>query len=152
MIIKVMWFVEQRVHTTCDTQPGPGLGSCLSDACANPQLRVETQVFLLVNDDSALLFGGFSYDGNTVNGRPQAKAIPTDGRKIIEFLGSTTGPKYTEAVCSPLQVTWSVRPSCAKLDINSLGDWCSGKNVFEENHGHGVRKLVTSPELLSIIR
>ena len=47
--IEVHW-----VHTTCDVDPGKGLGSCLSDACANPQLRVEAQVFLVVNDENAL--------------------------------------------------------------------------------------------------
>lgn len=36
--IEVHW-----VYTSCDVQPGPTLGSCLSDACANPDLRVETQ-------------------------------------------------------------------------------------------------------------
>ena len=53
--------------------------------------------------------------------------------------------------CSPLQVTWSVRPQCAKLDINSVGKWCES-NEFSEDHAHGVRKLVTSPKLLSEIK
>ena len=44
-----------------------------------------------------------------------------------------------------------VRPRCAKLDINSLSEWCK-RNVFEEDHAHGVRKLVTNPKLLSKIR
>ncbi len=70
--------------------------------------------------------------------------------KPVEFTGSTTGPSYTEQVCSPLQVSWSVRPKCAKLDINSLGKWCEN-NAFEEDHAHGVRKLVVNPELLSEI-
>ncbi len=30
------------VHTTCDVGPGPTLAACVSEACANPQLRVET--------------------------------------------------------------------------------------------------------------
>jgi len=42
--IEVHW-----VHTSCDVEPGPGLGSCLSDACANPDLRVETQVLQLAS-------------------------------------------------------------------------------------------------------
>ena len=33
------------VYFSCAVQPGQGLGSCLSAACANPQLRVEAQVF-----------------------------------------------------------------------------------------------------------
>jgi len=69
----------------------------------------------------------------------------------VTFLGSTTGPSYTQAKCSPLQVTWSVRPACTKIDINSLNKWCEG-NVFQEDHAHGVRQLVTAPELLAKIK
>jgi hypothetical protein len=143
--IEVHW-----VHSSCDVTPGKGLGSCLSDACANPDLRVETQVFTLVNDGSALDFADFAYDGNVVDGYHQAKAIPSNTGDPVEFLGSTTGPSYSEQTCSPLQVSWSVRPSCAKLDINTLGKWCES-NVFEEDHAHGVRKLVVNPALLSEI-
>ena len=143
--IEVHW-----VHTSCDVKPGAGLGSCLSDSCANPDLRVETQVFTLVNDTSALNFNDMGYSGNVVNGYHQAKMIPDNTGKPVEFLGSTTGPSYTEEKCSPLQVSWSVRPQCAKLDINSLAQWCED-NEFEEVKAHGVRKLVTNPDLLSEI-
>lgn len=143
--IEVHW-----VHTSCDVKPGKGLGACLSKHCSNPDLRVETQVFTVVNDPSALDFNTLSYDGNVVNGYHQAKALPTGTGKPVVFAGSTTGPKFTEQACSPLQVTWSVRPQCAKIDINSLSKWCKD-NVFEENHAHGVRKLVTNPALLSEI-
>ena len=143
--IEVHW-----VHTSCDIQPGPGLGSCLSDACANPTLRVEAQVFLVVNDDSALDFNTFAYDNNVVNGKHQPKALPTDTGTPVVFGGSTTGPSYTEAKCSPLQVTWSVRPQCTKVSYSSLEKWAEG-NVFDEAKSHGVRQLVTSPELLSPI-
>ncbi len=144
--IEVHW-----VHSSCDIKPGKDLGSCLSESCVNPNLRVETQVFTVVNDASVLDFNDLSYAGNIVNGYHQAKALPTKVGKPVEFMGSTTGPKYTEQQCSPMQVTWSVRPQCAKLNINSLGEWCKG-NVFEEDHAHGVRKLVTNPALLSVIK
>lgn len=144
--IEVHW-----VHTSCDVAPGPGLGSCLSDSCANPDLRVETQVFTLVNDSSALDFNDFSYDGNRVNGLHQAKSLDFNTGAPVEFAGSTTGPKFTEQVCSPLQVSWSVRPHCAKLDINSVGKWCES-NVFDEGSAQGVRKLVVNPKLLSEIK
>lgn len=144
--IEVHW-----VHSSCQITPGKGLGSCLSDKCANPDLRVETQVFTLVNDSKALNFNDFAYKGNVVKGFHQAKSLPKGTGKPVEFMGSTTGPKFTEATCSPLQVTWSVRPQCAKLDINSIGKWCE-KNQFEEDHAHGVRKLVTNPKLLSKIK
>ena len=144
--VEVHW-----VHSSCEVKPGKGLGSCLSDSCANPDLRVETQVFTLVNDDAALDFGTLGYGGNVVNGLHQAKSIPNFTGAPVEFLGSTTGPSYSDAVCSPLQVTWSVRPQCAKLNINTLGEWCAS-NEFGEDHAHGVRKLVTNPALLSEIR
>jgi hypothetical protein len=144
--IEVHW-----VHSSCEITPGKGLGSCLSENCANPDLRVETQVFTVVNDASAMDFRQLSYDGHQANGYHQAKKLPNTTGKTVEFLGSTTGPKYTEQQCSPMQVTWSVRPKCGKVDINSLGEWCKS-NVFEENHAHGVRKLVTDPTLLSEIK
>jgi hypothetical protein len=86
-----------------------------------------------------------------VNGFHQAKSIPSNTGKPVVFAGSTTGPKYSESACSPLQVTWSVRPKVVKLDINSLAKWCES-NEFGEDHAHGVRKLVTAPKLLSEIK
>jgi hypothetical protein len=144
--IEVHW-----VHTSCDVTPGAGLGACLTAACANPQLRVETQVFLLVNDTTALNFADFAYGGNMAGGLHQAKALPTGTGAPVVFAGSTTGPSYSQAKCSPLQVTWSVRPQCAKMNIATVHDWCKG-NVFKEDHAHGVRQLVTAPELLSPIK
>lgn len=143
--IEVHW-----VYTTCDATPGEGLGACLTDACANPQLRVESQAFLVVNDDAAARFGDFAYGGHVVDGRHQPRALPASSGAPVVFAGSTTGPSYTEAKCSPMQVTWSVRPQCLKIDLASMDAWCAG-NVFQENHAHGVRGLVTTPALLSRI-
>ena len=143
--IEVHW-----VYSSCDVEPDHSLVSCLSDACANPDLRVETQVFTLVNDHAALDFNAFSYADTMTSGYHQAKSLPGNTGDPVEFEGSTTGPKYTEQQCSPLQVTWRVRPQCAKLDINTLGQWCKG-NIFNEDHAHGVRKLVTDVRLLSEI-
>ena len=139
------------VYSTCVIKPGKGLSSCLSDKCVNPDLRVETQVFTVVNDPAALKFGDFGYDGNVVNGLHQAKSLPESTGAPVEFAGSTTGLQFTDKQCSPMHVTWNVRPQCAKVDINSLGEWCNS-NVFQENHAHGVRKLVTNPRLLSEIK
>lgn len=141
--IEVHW-----VHTNCSVAPGPGLSSCLSEKCANPQLRVEAEVFLLVNDRRALDFNDFDYRGKR-KGYHQAKKI-SDDDGAAEFLGSTTGPDYNEGICSPLQVTWNVRPTCKKMDINSVHRWCE-KNRFEEKRAHGVRPLVTNKKLLSEI-
>lgn len=139
------------VYSTCVIEPGHGLSSCLSDKCVNPDLRVETQVFTVVNDSDALKFSDFAYDGNVVNDLHQAKSLPKNTGAPVEFAGSTTGTKFTGQQCSPMHVTWSVRPQCAKVDINSLGEWCNG-NVFKEDHAHGIRKLVTNPKLLSEIK
>ena len=144
--IEVHW-----VYTSCEVDPGPGLGSCLSDSCKNPQLRVESQVFLLVNDPKALNFLDYAYAGTHVAGRAQARALPSGTGEPVVFAGSTTGPDYTQAVCSPMLVTWSVRPTCAKLDIYTLDRWGAAGNVFQEHHSHGVRQLVTAQELLSFI-
>lgn len=145
--IEVHW-----VHTSCDIEPGAGLGSCLTDTCTDPLLRVETQVFLVVNDEDALDFMDFAYDGNMVDGKHQAKAIPSGTGTPVVFRGSTTGPSYDQKTCSPMKVTWSVRPQCAKLDINSLNAWAESGNVFEETASHGVRQLVTEPALISPIQ
>jgi len=144
--IEVHW-----VHTSCQVAPGKGLGACLSEGCANPTLRVETQVFLVVNDISAMDFSDLAYGGNMVNGLHQPKSIPSTTGKPVEFLGSTTGSSYDQFTCSPLQVTWSVRPNCAKVNYSSLNAWVENGNVFEENHSHGVRQLVKAVELLSPI-
>lgn len=143
--VEVHW-----VYSSCDVEPGPGLGACLSSQCSNPNLRVESQVFMVVNDATAMNFADMTYGGLSPYGYHQARSLPDDTGAPVMFLGSTTGPKYSEQTCSPMQVTWSVRPHCAKIDINSLSRWC-GKNVFHEDHAHGVRALVVNPKLLSTI-
>ncbi len=136
------------VHTTAQVEPGPTLGACLSEAIMNPQLRVETQVYVLVNDDSALDFMSLTEVGQ-VNGLYQAVNIPSNTGDAIQYAGSTTGPSYNEKG-SPLQVSWSVRPEVAKVNIKTVGTWFSD-NIFDEDHAHGVRNLVTNPDLLSQI-
>ena len=42
--IEVHW-----VHTSCEATPGEGLGACVPEGCQDPLLRVEAQVFLVVN-------------------------------------------------------------------------------------------------------
>ena len=145
--IEVHW-----VHTSCDATPGEGLGACVPDTCENPTLRVETQVFLVVNDRNAADFMDYGYSGSKTGGFHQARSLPKGTGTPITFLGSTTGPSYTQSVCSPAQVTWSVRPQCQKLDIASLDAWAKSGNVFNEKKSHGVRQLVTAPELLSPIQ
>ena len=136
------------VYSSAQVTPGPTLGACLSEAIKNPQLRVETQVYVLVNDQNALDFVELAEVG-LKGGVAQALNIPTNTGIPIQYIGSTTGPSYNEKG-SPFQVTWSVRPKVAKVNIASLGRWLEG-NVFKEDHAHGVRNLVTNPKLLSKI-
>lgn len=136
------------VHSTAQITPGPSLGSCISEAINNPQLRVETQVIVLVNDESALDFGHMA-SVEMIDGLYQAPNIPTDMGTPIIYAGSTTGPGYNEKG-SPFQVTWSIRPQVAKVNIASVGGWLSD-NVFDEDYAHGVRNLVLNDQLLSPI-
>lgn len=136
------------VHSSAQVAPGPTLGSCLSDKINNPQLRVEAQIFVLVNDDMAADFAELALHRQRT-GFHQAINIPEDTGTPIEYMGSTTGPGYNEKG-SPFQVHWSVRPEVKKVSIKSVGEWCEG-NVFEEDHAHGVRNLITNPDLLSPI-
>jgi len=140
--------IEQHyVHTTAPITPGPTLGSCLNgDVNMNPQLRVETVVFVIVNDDSA----GDMIALNTVEqigGVWQATNLPNDLGDPIMYSGSTTGPSYNEKG-SPLQVSWSVRPMVMKVSASSVAAWLEG-NEFDENHAHAVRNLVVNEALLS---
>lgn len=136
------------VHSTANITPGPTLGSCFNDAIKNPQLRVETQVYVLVKDKQALDFANLTQHSK-VAALHQASNIPSNTGTAIQYAGSTTGPGYNEKG-SPFQVSWSVRPQVAKVNIESVGKWCKG-NTFNEDHAHGVRNLVTNPELISPI-
>lgn len=136
------------VHSTAQIKPGPTLGACLSNSIKNPQLRVETQVYVLVNNKNAGDFGELTKH-RMKTGLHQALNIPNDTGISVQYAGSTTGPGYNEKG-SPFQVTWSVRPKVAKVKIESVGKWCKG-NVFKEDHAHGVRNLVMNPDLLSKI-
>mgnify|MGYP000037072373 FL=1 len=134
------------VHSTAQAAPGNTLGACLGESTINPQFRVETQVFVVVNDKNALDFGKLTQH-NINNDKHQAPNIPNNTGTPIQYAGSTTGPSYNEKG-SPFQVTWSVRPKVAKVNIESVGQWCKG-NAFKEDHAHGVRNLVVNPRLLS---
>lgn len=136
------------VHTTAQITPGPTLGACLSEALINPQLRVETQVMVLVNDAAAMDFVDLA-TVEMIDGYWQAPNLPRDTGTPIAYDGSTTGPSYNEQG-SPLQVSWSVPPEVIKVDINSVAAWYSD-NIFDENHAHGVRNLVLNTALLSPI-
>ncbi len=136
------------VHSSAKINPGPTLGACLSEAIKNPQLRVEAQVYVLVNDPQALDFANLTRVGDN-EGFHQALGIPGHTGAPVSYEGSTTGPGYNEKG-SPFQVSWDVRPKVLKVNIATVGEWCQG-NVFDEDHAHGVRNLVMNPDLLSKI-
>lgn len=137
------------VYSTAQATLGNGLGTCLSDATGNPQLRVEAVVAVLVNDPNASSFSEMAHIEN-INGLNQVPNLPNNLGTPVVYAGSTTGPGYNEKA-SPFQVTWSVRPEVVKLDINTVAAWLAD-NPFDENHAHGVRNLVVNPDLLSVIR
>lgn len=133
---------------------GNGLGTCIADDGDDipPLLRVESQVYVLVHDEHALDFVALNHvtgDG-TVNSLHQAPNIPNYTGIPVQYEGSTTGPGYNEKV-SPYQVTWSVRPNVAKVNIETVDEWFH-HNDFDEHHAHGVRNLVINPDLLSEIK
>ena len=136
------------VHSTAQATLGKSLGTCLSDAIGNPQLRVETVVAVLVNDPTAVAFTEMAHI-KKIDGRNQVPNLPDNLGIPVVYDGSTTGPGYNRKA-SPFQVTWSVRPNVVKLDINSVGAWLAD-NAFDESHAHGVRNLVTNLDLLSKI-
>ena len=72
------------VHSSAQVTPGPTLGACLSDAIGNPQLRVETQVMVLVNDKSALDFNKLTKHGVN-NGYQQALNIPSNMGTPVQY-------------------------------------------------------------------
>ena len=137
------------VHSSAMVTPGPTLGACLSEANNNPQLRVEAQVMVLVNDGKGRDFMELTRLGEK-DGYQQALSIPDDTGEPVQYEGSTTGPGYN-VIGSPLDVSWSVRPKVLKVNIGSVGEWCRD-NVFDEHHAHGVRNLVKNTDLLSEIR
>ncbi|MGH1331770.1 MAG: delta-class carbonic anhydrase [Paracoccaceae bacterium] len=135
------------VHSTAQATIGNSLGTCLSDAIGNPQLRVEAVVGVLVSEGGEDLTEIARIE--EINGMNQVPNLPADLGEPVVYEGSTTGPGYNEKG-SPFQVTWSVRPQVVKLNIASVDAWLKD-NPFEEDHAHGVRNLVINPELLSPI-
>ena len=126
------------VHTSCNVKykeldPDNGLGNCSTSVCANPQLRVVAQVFKVVEHDADVtdLDHPMKHD---------------DGRVV--YTGSTTGSKYNNDHCSPLQVTWDVKKTPATINAHGLAHW----SHEHKQHAHAVRELVTHDDLLSPLK
>ena len=136
------------VHSTDDIVPGPTLGSCLASDASTPALRVEAQVFVLVNDESAASLVDLTAIDD-VDGYHQAVNIPTDTGAPVNYAGSTTGPSFNEEG-SGFQVSWSVRPNVVKVHIGSVQEWFED-NPFDEEYAHAVRNLVINEALLMVM-
>lgn len=126
------------VNTSCDVnyeelEPANGLGNCVSNVCANPQLRVVAQVFKVVGHDADI--------------EDLDHPMHHDDTRVI-YTGSTTGAGYNNDHCSPYQVTWDVKKTYATISAHGLAEW----SHHREQHAHGVRELVTRSELLSPIK
>ncbi len=144
--IEVHW-----VFTSCPPPEKPyvaGLANCTrckTDKVA-PVLRVEAKVFSLSSNQ-----GEDFADYNLAPKGAQPKKLP-DGANAVTYLGSTTGPAYdANKACSPLTATWNVRPTCSPLKIGTLKAWCND-NAYGEKLAHGVRPLVSEPDLLAPIK
>ena len=112
---------------------------------------MESQVFLVVNNPKSHDITALAKP-RMVAEKWQGGQLPDWTGKPVVYRGSITEPGSAERVCLPAEVTWSVRPACAKLDINSLNKWVSGGNIFNETKPHRVRNLVTNPDLISSIQ
>lgn len=131
---------------------GNGLGTCFGNVAegTQPSLRVEAEVYVLVNDNTAQDFNILNKITTEANGFHQAANIPDpSGTTAVHYEGSTTGPGYDETV-SPYQVSWTVHTHVTKVNIGTVETWLE-HNDFNETHAHGVRNLVLNPELLSPI-
>ncbi|MBI1384006.1 MAG: cadmium carbonic anhydrase [Rhizobiales bacterium] len=166
--IEVHW-----VFTSCPeigAPSGEGLpGACKPEHCDDPVLRVESQVFLLVNHDPDE--NGFRPSvppglGEVESFEPYGSVVKTHYRGQIQperlpsgsavtYLGSTTGPHYNnDSACSPAHVTWNVRTACRTIDIRTFHEWCRTSKFFRhlkdgKVEAHGVRPLVEDAALLA---
>ena len=137
-----------------DAHLGNGLGTCLNSDKTEPSaLRVESEVYVLVNDVNAYDFTKINKVTSKENNASYyvATSIPNfETNNSVEYKGSTTGPGYDEKP-SPYHVTWNVRKHVEKVNIATVDKWLES-NDFNETHAHGVRNLVINPVLISEIK
>lgn len=146
--IEVHW-----VFTSCEVSPGRTLKTCTpaGQTCA---LRVESQIFTLVNDDKAHDFSTYAPAAKDVT-RLSTMTLPA-GERVV-YAGSTTNKAYnTSDKCSPARVFWGVRKQCELLNVKTLHEWCEknedATSPFKgQTEGHDPRGLVTRQELLAPI-
>lgn len=130
------------VHTTCsqedidngikkalekDSKKDTGLGPC---ACAGGKVVVVGRVFTVTKD----------------SGVKSLSNSPTSAiGDVVSYNGSSTGPKYNNSSCSPVQAGWNVDRNCGEVTLSAIEGWLAdGGKKFNESHAHGARELVTA--------
>lgn len=104
---------------------------------------------VLVNDPDADDFTQIARF-ESLDGLNQLPDLPADLGAPTVYNGSTTGEDF-DLKGSPVQVTWSVRPKVAKIDIGSPGPLVCGQSLPGKPRPSRKRNLVTDPDLLSQI-
>jgi hypothetical protein len=101
---------------------------------ANPFIAVQSMALVVVSDDefnNANFLDGLEtfYDSD-----------------VAQYLGSTTGPSYDNAVCSPLSVSWHVDRKCQRISAASFDGMCrrmkEDYGMEDDLHPHDSRVLV----------
>jgi hypothetical protein len=125
------------VYSSGGTSVGDGLGGAFARE-ANPLVVVQAQVFVVVNDDAytqEMFMGSWSED------------LVTDG---VKYLGSTTGGKYDNEVCSPYLVSWHVDRQCHMIAASTMDAMCHDMAELYDMHvdveAHASR-IIVAPEL-----
>ena len=116
------------VHTNCElpAEPKPGLSNCVCDR-DDLTLRVITQAYVVGPSGSEL-------------------AMPSG--EMVKYVGSTTGPSYSDEVCSPAKVNWEVNPTVETLSLDALAGFCAD-NAWAETKAHGIREVVKRADWLA---
>ncbi|MGD2115766.1 MAG: delta-class carbonic anhydrase [Acidobacteriota bacterium] len=117
------------VYTNCDLPETPvqGLDNCVCER-DDMVLRVYAQAYV-------------------VGAAGVAPSQPESS--LVSYTGSTTGPSYDNATCSPARVNWEVAETVEVAGLKELGAWCEENPWPGEDHPHGSRELVTDPAWLS---
>ena len=121
------------VFSSGQVEPGATLYACLDESTENLLVRVETQIYVLVNDANASDFIELTKH-DKVNGLHQALNIPNNTGTPVQYAGSTTGPQYNDEA-SPFQVTWNVRLRWLR---STLPQWADGVKAM-----HSVKTMLT---------
>ena len=127
------------VYSSGGVTIGEGLGGAF-DRQANPNIIVQSQVYVVVNDHR--------YNAHDlVHGWNETLAT-----NKVRYLGSTTGPSFNNVNCSPNEVTWHVDQKCQLISAYSLDQLCKELaeeyGAEEDTRAEEPRKLVT-PQLAS---